>query len=522
MTNPNFVKRRNYLHRLFFSLFICFLFFVWPGCKKSSAVYSPLAFSPQYDTLAGTVTFTGISFDPSGSNNQVFFNGATDNSAPAQVVTASASELTVIVPSYALSGKVNIKVGGNSYTTQGDFLLAPTFFPLSAAVSYPVNIYGNGFSSVISENLVRFNGTVAKVIAATNQQLTVLVPQFATPGPIVVTSNLATAPSLINFTPAPTGNVSTLAGSGEDGAVDDIGAAASFNQPYGLCADSLGNIYVADFGNHKIRKISTTGAVTTFAGNGNFPDADGQLLSASIYGPTSIGTVNGDSNRIYVTESLGNRIRFITNDTVTTLVNSNIPATIYSQPMGLSIDTTGNLFFANFGDSNVVQFTPSQQVTVIASAVSPVQGYPAQVIAPLSLPSGTAVDIDGNLYITDMRRNLILKITSTGTLSTFAGSGVPGTADGLGTAAQFSHPTSLCVDISGNLYVVDQGNNEIRRITPDGYVTTLAGSSTQNVSADGGGSAAGFNSPFGITIDKNGILYVSDAGGNKIRKITVR
>src|SRR6516165_4934875 len=107
MTNPNFVKRRNYLHRLFFSLFICFLFFAWPGCKKSSAVYSPLAFSPQYDTLAGTVTFTGISFDPSGSNNQVFFNGATDNSAPAQVVTASASELTVIVPSYALSGKVN-------------------------------------------------------------------------------------------------------------------------------------------------------------------------------------------------------------------------------------------------------------------------------------------------------------------------------------------------------------------------------------------------------------------------------
>src|ERR1700751_3321148 len=106
MTNPNFVKRVYIFRGLIFVLFPVYLFFMEPGCKKSSAVYSPLAFSPQYDTLGGTVTFTGIAFDPSGSENLVFFSGATDNSSPAQVISASATSLTVMVPTYAISGKV--------------------------------------------------------------------------------------------------------------------------------------------------------------------------------------------------------------------------------------------------------------------------------------------------------------------------------------------------------------------------------------------------------------------------------
>jgi sugar lactone lactonase YvrE len=491
------------------------------SCNKSSGVNpnANLSFSPKMDTLGGSITISGGSFDPNPGNNSVIFNGG---DSAAQVIDASASQLTVIVPNYAISGPINIKAGATSYTTIDNFLVSPTFYPLSAAVGYPVNIYGNGFSSVKSENLVRFNGTVATVIAATNRQLTVLVPQFATPGPIVVTSNKSTSPSLVNFTPAPTGTVTTLAGSGSAGSVDDIGTAASFNQPYGLCADSAGNIYVADFGNNKIRKVSPVGVVTTFAGNGNSPDVDGPLLSASIYGPGSIAIVNGDTNRIYVTESSGNRIRYINNDSVSTLVNGNIPASIYAQPAGLSIDTAGNLYFSNPGFSDVLGISSTAQINVIAAPISPVQGYNAQVIAPLSKPSGTALDKAGNLYVADMANNIILKITSSGTFTVLAGDSATGAVDGPGAMARFAHPTSLVIDANDNLFVVDQGNNLIRRITPDGFVTTVAGSPGQNVSTDGLGSAAGFNSPFGITIDKNGILYVSEAGGNKIRKMVVR
>jgi sugar lactone lactonase YvrE len=261
--------------------------------------------------------------------------------------------------------------------------------------------------------------------------------------------------------------------------------------------------------------------VSTLAGNGMEPDADGPALSASIYAPTSLAIAGGDTNRIYVTESLGNRIRFISNDSVSTLVNTNIPPIIYAQPMGLTIDTAGNLFFTNIGDSDVVEITAAESINIIAAAMSPVHGYNVQIVTPLNQPSGTALDKDGNLYVADMGNNKIVKITPSGTLSSFAGSGIVGAADGQGVVAQFNHPTSLAIDANGNLFVVDSGNNEIRRITPDGYVTTVAGSPGNSVSTDGAGSSAAFNIPSGIAIGNTGIIYVSEVGGNKIRKIVV-
>jgi sugar lactone lactonase YvrE len=519
------VKIRSLLSLSGSLLLLCILSFFSDSCKKSQAGYSNtnLTFAPKFDTLGGTITITGVNFDPTGNTNSVFFSGSdsSGNVPPAQILSASASELTVVVPSYAVSGPINITVGANSYTTADDFLLSPTFYPQSEAEGYLVTIYGNGFSTTPTENLVRFNGTVAVVTAATEHQLTVMVPQHANPGQIVVTSNRKTAPSLVNFIPAPNGTVTTLAGSGTAGAVDDQGTAASFNQPYGLCTDTLGNIYVADLGNNKIRKISPAGMVSTLAGNGLTPDADGPALSASIYAPTSVAIVGGDTNRIYVTESLGNRIRFISNDSVSTLVNSNIPPTIYAQPVGLAIDTAGNLFFANIGDSDVVEITAAESINIIAASMTPVHGYNVQIVTPLNQPSGTALDNDGNLFVADMGNNKILKITPSGTLSSFAGSGIAGAADGKGIAAQFNHPASLAVDANGNLYVVDSGNNEIRRITPDGNVTTVAGSPGNSVSTDGAGSSAAFNNPSGIAISNTGIIYVSELGGNKIRKIIV-
>ena len=520
--NPNFVKLASLLSISGCLFLVCILSLSINSCKKSQtgSANANLGFAPQYDTLGGTITITGLDFDPSGSTDSVYFSGASP--VAAQILSASASQLTVVIPAYAESGPISIKVGANSYTTPNDFLLSPTFYPMSQGIGYLVNIYGNGFSTTPSENLVRFNGTVAVVSVATEHQLTVIVPQHANAGQIVVTTNKRTAPSIANFMPAPGGSVTTLAGSGDPGAVDDLGVAASFNQPYGLCTDSLGNIYVADYGNNKIRKISSTGLVSTLAGNGLSPDADGPLLSASIYAPTSVAIADGDTNRIYVTESVGNRIRFISNDSVNTLVNGNIPAMIYAQPMGLSIDTSGNLFFTNINDSDVVEITAAETINIIAASISPVHGYTAQNIVSLNQPSGTAIDLNGNLYVADMVNNRVLKISSSGTLSTFAGSGEAGAADGQGISAQFNHPTSLITDPVGNVYVVDAGNNEIRRISPDGNVTTLAGSPANSVSTDGSSGAAGFNNPFGIAIDNFGVLYVSELGGNKIRKIRVQ
>lgn len=255
--------------------------------------------------------------------------------------------------------------------------------------------------------------------------------------------------------------VSTFAGSINAGKADGTGTAASFNRPSGMITDAAGNLYVADAGNNLIRKITSAGVVTTFAGSGEQGEADGTGTAASFNYPVDLA-LDGSGN-LYVVESAGKVIRKITSaGIVTTLAGGGAGAA----------DGTGTA-------------------------------------AGFSTPTGIAVDGNGNLFVADVYK--IRKITSAGVVTTFAGSGVAGSANGTGTAAGFSQVKGIVIDLSGNLYVTDAGNNMIRKITSDGVVSTLAGSGAEG-SANGTGNTATFTAPIGLTVDNQGVVYVGDSG----------
>ena len=267
------------------------------------------------------------------------------------------------------------------------------------------------------------------------------------------------------------GYVTTLAGSGTAGYADGTGTAAQFNTSYGVAVDASGTIYIADSNNNRIRKITPGGVVTTLAGSGTASYADGTGTAAQFNDPTGIAV--DTSGTVYVADLYNNRIRKITSGgVVTTLAGSG---------------TAGSLN----GTGTSAQFNN---------------------------PYGIIVDSSGSVYVADTSNNIIRKITSGGVVTTLAGSGTAGSLNGTGTSAQFNGPYGITIDSSSNIYVGDMLNNTIRKITPGGVVTTLAGSGT-NGSINGTGTSAQFNYPGGVAIDSNGTIYVVDAFGYQIRKI---
>ena len=327
----------------------------------------------------------------------------------------------------------------------------------------------------------------------------------------------------------PGGVVTTLAGSADSqGSADGTGAAASFNFPYGVAVDGAGNVFVADTQNDTIRKITSAGVVTTLAGSaglgfgptdlGLSGSADGTGVAARFNSPSGVA-VDGADN-VFVADSGNNTIRKVTsNCVVTTLAGSAAadpgsadgtgPAARFNGPEGVAVDGAGNVFVADTYNNTIRKITPSGVVTTSA--------------AGFIWPQGVAVDGAGNVFVADTDNNTIQKITPGGVVTTLAGSapeGLSGSADGTGVAACFSWPTGVAVDGAGNVFVADTDNNTIRKVTPSGVVTTLAGTAGLSGSADGTGSAARFTWPEGVAVDGAGNVFVGDVGNCTIRKIT--
>jgi sugar lactone lactonase YvrE len=311
-------------------------------------------------------------------------------------------------------------------------------------------------------------------------------------GTVVVAANqpgnanyAAAAQVTINVTVAsPFYTFFTLAGTaGESGSNNATGPAAEFGNPGSVALDENGNIYVADTANSIIRKITPAGVVTTFAGTpGNVGSSDGLGSAAS-----------------------------------------------FNHPAGLALDTAGNLYVADTGNDTIREINSGGNVTTLAgtvgvpgSASGNINGNPSA--ASFSSPKGIAWS-DETIYIAD-GNNFIRAITYYAhhggyIITTLAGvAGSTGSSDGIGAAAQFDNPTSLAFDSNDNLYVADSGNNTIREITPRGGVTTLAGTAGVTGYADGAGVTAQFNSPTGIAVDGSGNVYVADQGNDLVRKIT--
>ncbi|GAB6392971.1 MAG: NHL repeat-containing protein [Treponematales bacterium] len=264
---------------------------------------------------------------------------------------------------------------------------------------------------------------------------------------------------------------SSLAGTTTAGYADGTRTAARFSSPQSIAVDNDGNIYVADTGNNRIRKITSAGVVSTIAGSSTAGYGDGT------------GT-----------------------------------AAWFSAPQGIALDASGNIYVADTGNNRIRKITSERVVTSLAGTTSAGYAEGTGTAVRFSAPQGIAVDASGNIYVADTGNNRIRKITSSGVVSTIAGSRTAGYGDGTGTAAWFSAPQGIALDASGNIYVADTGNNRIRKITPERVVTSLAGTTSAGY-AEGTGTAVRFSAPQGIVIDNAGAIYVSDTNNNRIRKI---
>ena len=324
------------------------------------------------------------------------------------------------------------------------------------------------------------------------------------------------------------GVVTTLAGSGSWGSTDAPGTAASFECPAGVTVDASSNVYVADTYNNKIRKVTSAGVVTTLAGSGSWASTDGTGTAASFYFPS--GVTADASGNVYVADSSNNKIRKVTSaGVVTTFAGSGSygstdetgTAASFDNPTGVAVDLSGNVYVADENNNKIRKVTSARVVTTFAGSgmTGSNDGLATGIIASFNGPSGAAVDASGNVYVADQGNHNIRKISTAGLVTTFAGSGSAGATNGTGTAASFNYPVCVAADTSGNLYVAEAGNHDIRKVSPVGVVTTLAGSGSSGW-ADGTGTAASFNRPWGMAVDASGNVFVADSHNNMIRKVT--
>lgn len=378
-----------------------------------------------------------------------------------------------------------------------------------------VTLTGGGFSLISSENEVRLNNMSCEITSATSTELKVRIPMNAGSGPLQVTVRGAQTSTTDSpqFTYDLTSvTVTTLTG-GQLGYADGPADQAKLWFPVALAFDSSGLLFVSDSGNRRIRAVGSTGAVTTIAGSGADGLLDGNGQQAAFSSPNSLA-FDGAGN-LFIADSNNFSIREMspTREVITTIGAGEG----LSLPWGLAFSGDA-LYISDKGSHRILKVTAGAGITTFAGSGTPGDADGYQTAAQLQFPAGIAFCSDGNLFVADEYNFKIRKVTPAGEVTTYAGdaSGLS-YQDGPRLEARFLFPVALVCDEYGKLFVVDNGNNKIRMTTPSGIVSTLAGSSIGF--ADGDGTTAKFSSPAGITIGDDGALYVADTANNRIRKI---
>lgn len=316
----------------------------------------------------------------------------------------------------------------------------------------------------------------------------------------------------------------TLAGDGSAGALD--GTTARVNRPHGMSLATDGSLYFADRGNHQIRLLRADGAVATIAGTGKPGFADGPAGVAQFNEPIAVAADR--TGTVYVADRNNHRIRKIHADgTVTTLAGDGQPgfadgssrSSRFNQPYGVDLDAAGiTLYVADYLNHAIRKIDLlTGDVSTLAGNGTPGNTDRMGGNARFNQPYSVRIDNQGRLWVPDQLNHAVRRVTPAGQVVTVAGTGKPGVADGLAVAAQFNNPTGVAPLPNGGAVVADRNNNCLRMISRDGSVTTVAGSVEAGF-ADGRVAAARFNQPLDVVFDaKTGRLFVSEDKGHRIR-----
>jgi len=332
---------------------------------------------------------------------------------------------------------------------------------------------------------------------------------------------------------AASGTITTVAGTGTYGYTGDGGAATSaeMRNPYGLAVDASGNLYIADRNNYSIRMVSTSGIITTVAGNGNccYGGDGGPATSALLYSPTGVA-VDAASD-LYIADYYGNRIRKVAGSgTITTVAGNGsfgfagdggaATSAGLAYPAGVAVDASGSLYVADFGNARIRKVTATGIIDTLVGGALGDGGL--GVFGVLNQPSGVASDNAENTYVADTYNHRVRMVAANGTITTVAGTGVAGFSGdgGAATSAQLNGPQGVALDASGNLYIADSSNHRVRMVAANGTITTVAGTGVAGFSGDGGAAtSAQLNSPQGVALDASGNLYIADSSNYRVRKV---
>jgi sugar lactone lactonase YvrE len=338
--------------------------------------------------------------------------------------------------------------------------------------------------------------------------------------------------------------ITTVAGNGTAAYSGDGGQAtvAELNGPSDIAFDAFGNMYIADQSNNRIRLISPSGIITTKAGSGSsgYSGDGGQASIAKLYSPSAIAF--DALGNLYIADEINYRIRQVnTLGVISTFAGNgssgyygNYVSAIYANlwsPMGVCFDTKGNLYITDALSQRIRKVNTGDTINNIAG-----NGYGAggsgafsgdgggALGAELNQPRCVAIDAANNIYIADTYNNVIRKVTTTYIITTIAGNNSLGAGysgdGGFATTAALNNPYGVAIDNMGNLYIADNGNNRIRFVNTSGIISTIVGNGTAGYSGDGGlATAAEINGPTNIAFDASGNLYIADNGNNRIRMV---
>ena len=365
-------------------------------------------------------------------------------------------------------------------------------------------------------NPIAYNGSYSATIGTQPAGQTCTVINGTGVG---VAANVSDISVICSGTNNYTGTVSTFAGTGAQGSADGAGTSASFNGPGEIAIDVNGNLYVSDSGNFQIRKLTSAGFVSTFAGGGSganrvFNRPNGVSVDAA----GDVYVADPPSHKIRKINAVGVVSVFAGTGAIGSADGIGTSAT-FNTPNGVAVDASGNVYVVDTGNQKIRKITAAGVVSTLAGTGVRGTNNGTAANATFTNPNAIAIDVNGNIYVAEYSTNTIRKIDVAGTVSTLAGTGLQGSADGAGQVANFNGPNAIATDSSGNVYVAESGNQKIRKISAGGIVSTLAGTGARG-SNDGPLRTATFSSPAGIVVDTNGSLYIIDSGNNKIRKIT--